>query len=46
MQATPGAWGMGENDVPDSLTKGDETPDPLRDRTNSAAVVAKKFRPR
>ena len=42
MQATPGAWGMGENDVPDSLTKGDETPDPLRDRTNSAAVVAKE----
>ena len=40
MQATPGDWGMGENDVPDSLTKGDETPDPLRDRTNSAAVVA------
>ena len=33
---------MGENDVPDSLTKGDETPDPLRDRTNSAAVVAKE----
>ena len=42
MQATPGKWGMGENDVPDSLTKGDETPDPLRDRTNSAAVVAKE----
>ena len=42
MQATPGAWGMGENDVPDSLTKGDETPDPLRDRTNSAAVVAEE----
>ena len=42
MQATPGDWGMGENDVPDSLTKGDETPDPLRDRTNSAAVVAKE----
>lgn len=40
MQATPGDWGTGENDVPDSLTKGDETPDPLRDRTNSAAVVA------
>ena len=40
MQATPGNWGTGENDVPDSLTKGDETPDPLRDRTNSAAVVA------
>ncbi len=37
---TPGDWGTGENDVPDSLTKGDETPDPLRDRTNSAAVVA------
>lgn len=33
---------MGENDVPDSLTKGDETPDPLRDRTNSAAVVAEE----
>ena len=42
MQATPGDWGMGENDVPDSLTKGDETPDPLRDRTNSAAVVAEE----
>ena len=42
MQATPGKWGMGENDVPDSLTKGDETPDPLRDRTNSAAVVAEE----
>ena len=42
MQATPGDWGRGENDVPDSLTKGDETPDPLRDRTNSAAVVAKE----
>lgn len=42
MQATPGKWGMGENDVPDSLTEGDETPDPLRDRTNSAAVVAKE----
>ena len=42
MQATPGKWGTGENDVPDSLTKGDETPDPLRDRTNSAAVVAKE----
>ena len=42
MQATPGDWGTGENDVPDSLTKGDETPDPLRDRTNSAAVVAKE----
>ena len=42
MQATRGAWGMGENDVPDSLTKGDETPDPLRDRTNSAAVVAEE----
>lgn len=40
MQATPGAWGRGENDVPDSLTKGDGIPDPLRDRTNSAAVVA------
>ena len=40
MQAAPGNWGTGENDVPDSLTKGDETPDPLRDRTNSAAVVA------
>lgn len=40
MQATPGDWGTGENVVPDSLTKGDETPDPLRDRTNSAAVVA------
>ena len=42
MQATPGDWGTGENDVPDSLTKGDETPDPLRDRTNSAAVVAEE----
>ena len=42
MQAMPGAWGTGENDVPDSLTKGDETPDPLRDRTNSAAVVAEE----
>ena len=42
MQETPGTWGTGENDVPDSLTKGDETPDPLRDRTNSAAVVAEK----
>ena len=42
MQAKPGKWGMGENDVPDSLTKGDETPDPLRDRTNSAAVVAEE----
>ena len=42
MQATPGNWGRGENDVPDSLTKGDETPDPLRDRTNSAAVVAEE----
>ena len=40
MQENPGTWGTGENDVPDSLTKGDETPDPLRDRTNSAAVVA------
>ena len=38
----PGTWGTGENDVPDSLTKGDETPDPLRDRTNSAAVVAEE----
>ena len=42
MQATPGAWGRGENDVPDSLTKGDGIPDPLRDRTNSAAVVAEE----
>ena len=42
MQETPGTWGTGENDVPDSLTKGDEAPDPLRDRTNSAAVVAEK----
>ena len=42
MQATPSDWGTGENDVPDSLTKGDETPDPLRDRTNSAAVVAEE----
>ena len=42
MQETPGKWGTGENDVPDSLTKGDETPDPLRDRTNSAAVVAEE----
>ena len=42
MQATPGTWGTGENDVPDSLTKGDKAPDPLRDRTNSAAVVAEK----
>ena len=42
MQETPGTWGTGENDVPDSLTKGDETPDPLRDRTNSAAVVAEE----
>ena len=42
MQATPGTWGTGENDVPDSLTKGDEIPDPLRDRTNSAAVVAEE----
>ena len=40
MQENPGTWGTGENDVPDSLTKGDETPDPLRDHTNSAAVVA------
>ena len=42
MQDTPCTWGTGENDVPDSLTKGDETPDPLRDRTNSAAVVAEE----
>ena len=42
MQATPGNWGRGENDVPDSLTKGDGIPDPLRDRTNSAAVVAEE----
>ena len=42
MQATPGKWGTGENDVPDSLTKGDEIPNPLRDRTNSAAVVAEE----
>ena len=42
MQETSGTWGTGENDVPDSLTKGNETPDPLRDRTNSAAVVAEE----
>ena len=42
MQATRGTWGTGENDVPDSLTKGNEIPDPLRDRTNSAAVVAEE----
>ncbi|WP_083972014.1 GH92 family glycosyl hydrolase [Actinoplanes awajinensis] len=40
MGPKPSSWGTGRNDVPESLTKGDEAPKPLQDTTGPGLGTA------
>lgn len=40
MGSKPSAWGTGKNDVPPSLTKGDDVPQPLQDTTGPGLGTA------